>query len=139
MKGTILTYAKKLGIGIGIGGQGGNIDLLLHPEKLPTAPLSIDILSDTDGYISSMDAERVGEASLLLGAGRETKEDVLDMGAGVILHKKTGDRVAHRERIATLYASDKARLDKAKECFLSALSYADIAPAMQPLIYKTVF
>jgi len=121
-----------------IGGQGGDVSVLLHPEYLPAAPLSLDILSERDGYIFGMNAERVGEASLLLGAGRQTKEDTLDMGAGVILHKKTGDTVSRGARIATLYASDEARLEKAKECFLSAITYADKKPKTQSLIYKTV-
>ena len=122
-----------------IGGQGGDTAVLHHPEKLPTAPLFTEVTADRAGYISSMDAQRVGETSLLLGAGRQTKEDSIDMGAGIILHKKTGDPVALGEPIATLYASDAARLEKAKDCFLTAITYAEEAPKMQPLIYKTVF
>ena len=85
-----------------------------------------------------MNAERVGEASLLLGAGRQTKEDILDMGAGITLHKKTGDAVKKGEAIATLFASDAAKLSAARECFLSAVTYADAPPKMQPLIYKII-
>ena len=85
-----------------------------------------------------MNAERVGEASLLLGAGRQTKEDILDMGAGITLHKKTGDAVKKGDTLATLYASDADKLSVARERFLSALSYADIPPKLQPLIYKSI-
>ncbi len=121
-----------------ISGQGGDEEMLLRPDQLPSAPLSLDVLAEEDGFIHSLNAERVGEASLLLGAGRQTKEDSLDMGAGVILHKKTGDRVLRGERVATLYSSDKKKLESAKKCFLSALAYASDPPVMQPLIYKIV-
>ena len=119
-------------------GQGGDEKMLLDPSLLPSAPLSLDILAEENGYICALNAQRVGETSLLLGAGRQTKEDILDMGAGVILHKKTGDSVRRGEAIATLYASDEKKLANAKKCFLSAISYAKNPPIMQPLIYKTV-
>ncbi len=119
-------------------GQGGDEAVLLDPSLLPSAPLSLDIEAERDGYISDIDALGVGETSLLLGAGRQTKEDALDMGAGVILHKKTGDRVAKGEPIATLYASEEVRLENAKKHFLSAVAYSDNQPVLPPLIYKTV-
>ena len=119
-------------------GQGGHESMRLYVALLPSAPFSLDTLAKENGYICALDAQRVGETSLLLGAGRQTKEDILDMGAGVILHKKTGDSVRRGETVATLYASDEKKLANAKECFLSAISYAENEPIMQPLIYKTV-
>ena len=121
-----------------IGGQGGDVSLCEHPENLPISPLSLDITADRAGYIFHMNAERVGESCVLLGAGRQTKDDVLDLGAGIILHKKAGDGVRVGEPIATLYASSKERLENAKKIFLSAITYAEEPPKMQPLIYKTV-
>ena len=85
-----------------------------------------------------MDAERTGEACVLLGAGRQTKEDVLDLGAGIILHKKAGDAVCKGDMVATLYASDQAKLENAKKHFESAVTYAENPPKMQPLIYKKI-
>ncbi len=121
-----------------IGGQGGDISLCEHPEQLPLSSLSLDIAADRDGYIFHMNAERVGESCVLLGAGRQTKEDVLDLGAGIILHKKAGDAVCKGDCIATLYASSSERLENAKKVFLSAITYAKETPKMQSLIYKTV-
>ncbi len=121
-----------------IGGQGGDISQCEHPETLPKAALSIDVTAEKSGCIFRMDAERVGESCVLLGAGRQTKEDTLDLGAGIILHKKAGDTVTAGERIATLYASDEVRLENARKLFLSAVTYADDPPKMQPLIYKII-
>ncbi len=122
-----------------IGSQGGDASLCEHPEKLPLSPLSLEIFAEQSGYIFHMDAERVGESCVLLGAGRQTKDDVLDLGAGIILHKKTGDSVAPGERIATLYASDALRLENARMLFLSAISYTNEPPQMQSLIHKIIF
>ena len=121
-----------------IGGQGGDLKVLQDPSLLPSAPLSLDILAAQDGYVFHMNAERIGESCVLLGAGRQKKDDILDMGAGIILHKKTGAAVRRGERIATLYASTDERLKNAQKVFLSALTYADEAPKMQPLIYKII-
>ena len=121
-----------------IGGQGGNASVCEHPELLPLSPLSTTVFAERDGFVSAMDAERAGEACVLLGAGRQTKEDVLDLGAGIILHKKAGDAIRKGDAIATLYASDKAKLENAKKHFESAITYADNPPKMQPLIYKKI-
>ena len=121
-----------------IGGQGGNASVCEHPELLPLSPLSTTVFAERDGFVSAMDAERAGEACVLLGAGRQTKEDVLDLGAGIILHKKAGDALRKGDAIATLYASDKAKLENAKKHFESAITYADNPPKMQPLIYKKI-
>ena len=121
-----------------IGGQGGDVSLCEHPELLPESSLSIDVLAEQSGYVFRMDAERVGQSCVLLGAGRETVNDVLDLGAGIILHKKAGDAVVAGEPIATLYAEDTARLERAKELFRSAITYAENPPKTESLIYKII-
>ena len=121
-----------------IGGQGGDVSVCKKTDLLPKAPLSLDVTAEKNGCIFRMNAELVGESCVLLGAGRQTKEDALDLGAGIILHKKAGDTVTAGERIATLYASDKTRLENASKLFLSAISYADTPTKMQPLIHKII-
>jgi len=121
-----------------VGGQGGDVSVCKNPDLLPKAPFSLDVKAEKSGYIFRMNAELVGESCVLLGAGRQTKEDVLDLGAGIILHKKAGDTVTEGDRIATLYASDKARLENARSLFLSAVTYAEEPRKMQPLIYKII-
>ena len=74
-----------------------------------------DIISEKDCYISSMNAEEIGVASVILGAGREKKEDAIDFSAGIVLNKKSGNKVAKGDTIATLYTNNKDSLKTAKE------------------------
>ena len=86
-----------------ISAQGGNSQWIENPDLFPVAKFSKDILSRKDGYISGTDAESIGIASVMLGAGREKKDDTIDMSAGIIMHKKTGDFVKKGDSIATLF------------------------------------
>jgi pyrimidine-nucleoside phosphorylase len=88
------------------GGDGTQVD---HPETLPGAKHQQDLLADRDGFVVDLVALQVGHASMLLGAGRATKDSIIDLGAGILLHKKVGDAVRKGEGLATLYAND-ARL-----------------------------
>lgn len=116
--------------------QGGNKEWLESPELFPKAPYCHCIKSPCDGYIEKIDTEAVGIASVILGAGRETKEDSIDMSAGIILHEKTGDRVFVGDTLATLYTSKEATLHSAEEKFLSALKFSHTPPENEPLIFK---
>ena len=112
-----------------ISAQGGNPDTALMAD----AKNAVAVKSPCDGYISHMDAEMIGVVACSLGAGRATKADVIDHAAGIMLSKKTGDKVKKGEVIAHLYSN--------KECdltceYLSAISFSDIAPEPLPLIYK---
>ncbi|MBQ6873978.1 MAG: pyrimidine-nucleoside phosphorylase [Clostridia bacterium] len=118
--------------------QGGDVSLIDDTSKLPKAEIAYNIISDKNGYISHMNAEIIGSASVVLGAGREKKDDTIDYTAGIILNKKTGDYVSEGGIIATLYTNDKARLSPAGTMLLSALDFSDIPPRKSPLIYKTI-
>lgn len=118
--------------------QGGNSDWITDTSLFPEAGYSYEIKAVADGYIKSMDAEKIGVASLLLGAGRNTKEDALDFSAGIILDKKTGDKVSKGDVIATLYSNDKSKFPSAELKFEEAVSFASEAVSKQPLIYLTV-
>ena len=117
--------------------QGGDIRFIDDPSLLPTAKNSLDIICETDGYITSMDAEKIGISSVMLGAGREWKEDKIDLSAGIIMNKKVGDRVIKGDLLATLYYNDVSPED-ARKCYLSAISISNEKPTEKPLIYKTV-
>ena len=91
-----------------------------------------------DGWITHMDAEQVGIASSLLGAGRMTKEDAIDHAAGIVLEKKTGDFVKAGEVLAWLHTNDAEKLTAAEARFRSALQWGDEAPALGRLIYDIV-
>ena len=121
-----------------IGGQGGDVSLCENPENLPKSSHSLVVTAEQSGYLFRMDAETIGQSCVLLGAGRQTVDDVLDLGAGIILHKKAGDAVSSGDPIATLYANDLKRLSHAKDRFCSALTYAERPPETQSLIYKII-
>ncbi|MBQ5905531.1 MAG: hypothetical protein IIW88_06660, partial [Clostridia bacterium] len=118
--------------------QGGKAEQIENTELLPGAEFSLSVLSPFDGYISRMNAEKIGSASVILGAGREKKDDVIDFGAGIILHKKTGDKVKEGEILATLYTNKKETLQSAGKRFLEAFSFSDVEPKKNELIYKVV-
>ncbi len=116
--------------------QGGNSAWIENPELFPKAKYSLDILADYNGYIEKIDTEAVGIASVILGAGRETKEDIIDMSAGIILQKKTGEKIKQGDVLATLYTCKEDTLSNAEKKFLSAFTFSENEPEKQPLIYE---
>ncbi len=118
--------------------QGGNRTQIHDTDLLPKAHYIYDIRSPEGGYISKMQAETIGSVSVILGAGRLAKEDTIDYSAGIILHKKTGDKVEKGQVIAELHTNDERKLKDAEKLFLSALSFSDSEPKKNPLIYKII-
>lgn len=118
--------------------QGGNADVIDNSGAFKQPKFYVDIISERDGYISRTDAERVGIASVILGAGREKKGDPIDPSAGIILKKKTGDFVSKGDVLATFYTDDETRIDVAKREFLDALIFGNEKPSKQNLIYKII-
>lgn len=118
--------------------QGGNADVIDNSGAFKQPEFYVDIISEMDGYISRTDAERVGIASVILGAGREKKGDPIDPSAGIILKKKTGDSVSKGDVLATFYTDDETRIDVAKREFLDALIFGNEKPSKQKLIYKII-
>ena len=104
----------------------------------PKATYKHDIISQNDGYIVKTDAEKIGIAAVVLGAGREKKDDTIDMSAGIILNKKTGDKVTKGDIIATLFTCDKSTFAASEEKFLSALEFSNTKPEDEALIYKII-
>ena len=100
--------------------QGGDKNWILHPENFPKAKYSYSVKAKESGYIARVDTESYGVASLLLGAGRNTKEDVIDPTAGIYLCAKTGDFVNAGDEIALLYSGKESGFTAAAEKLLSA-------------------
>ncbi|MBE6589272.1 MAG: pyrimidine-nucleoside phosphorylase [Ruminococcaceae bacterium] len=117
--------------------QGGDVSFVENPEKLCQAPYRHTVCAPTDGYITRVNTEDYGLASLLLGAGRNKKEDRIDPWAGIRLHAKTGDSVRRGDPIATLYASDDALFAHAAEVLLAATQIGE-QPQRRPLIYRVI-
>jgi pyrimidine-nucleoside phosphorylase len=106
--------------------------------RLPKASRSRVIAAPRSGFVARLDARKVGEAAVILGAGRANKDSALDYGAGFILDKKVGDRVEKGSPVARVFGSDKARLDEATACFLTALKVEGKKPKPTPVIRQVV-
>jgi pyrimidine-nucleoside phosphorylase len=100
-------------------------------RALDTAPVLDKVTSPFEGYIGSIRSELIGKASVILGAGREYKESTIDYGAGIILHKKTGDKVSKGELLAELYTSSDGKLAEARDILLGAYIASTAAPDMK--------
>jgi len=101
--------------------QGGDLDYIDHPEKFPVSKNLIEIKSDNEGYIKTIDALEIGLGSCHLGGGRMKLTDVIDMSAGIILNKKVGDFVKKGELLCTLHTNkDKVDhiVEKVKKAFI---------------------
>lgn len=118
--------------------QGGEPAWIYHPENFPQAAHAYTVVAPQDGYITHADAEGYGIAALLLGAGRNTKDDAVDHAAGIRLLAKTGDRVRAGEPIATLYANNEGVFATASARLLSSTKIGEQPPAARPLILDVV-
>ena len=121
-----------------VAAQGGDASVIDHPKRLPKAACCCGVIAQHDGYIARMNTEEIGQACTLLGAGRQTAEDIIDMSAGICLHKKTGDFVKCGETIAVLYSNDSSLLSPAAERLMSSITWQDTAPTPTPLITAVV-
>ena len=95
--------------------QGGDKDYILHPEKLPVAPVRVPVKAPADGYLTACRAEEVGMTNLILGGGRATKESAIDVTVGVEVLKTLGEAVKKDELFAYIYAAkdDSKVIDEA--------------------------
>ena len=118
--------------------QGGDGDMVYHPEKLPKADMIEEILSPLTGYVEHIECDEIGICSLILGGGRETKESDIDLSVGIVLHKKVGDAVKEGESLATIHANDKQKLEMAKERFIKAYTISTSEVAKKPFIKGVV-
>ena len=118
--------------------QGGDIRYVEHPEFFERDAFEGEVLAAEDGFLSGMDTEKIGVAAGLLGAGRETKDSVIDMSAGIYLEKKIGDTVKKGEPIAICYAGTKEKLNRVMAMFESSIRYSKEAPRIPKLIVDII-
>ena len=121
-----------------VAAQGGDAAVLEDFSQFKQPAITREILAEADGWMTAMDAQKVGEASALLGAGRARKEDAIDPSAGIRLLKKTGDYAKQGEPIAVLYTDREESLSAAEQTLRSACRWGDTPPERQPLIYGVV-
>ncbi|MBR1647607.1 MAG: pyrimidine-nucleoside phosphorylase [Selenomonadaceae bacterium] len=117
--------------------QGGDDSVLRDYDKFPKATYSREILADGNGFVAKMNAELLGKISVMLGAGRETKDSPIDYSAGIILRKKFGDEVHAGESLATLYCSDEKLFNAAEKNFRAAVEVGEKTET-RPLIFARV-
>ena len=118
-----------------IAAQGGDERLVRDPSGFPTAKFSREVIAPVDGFVTRMNAEQIGLSSVKLGAGRVKKGDAIDHSAGIILCKKTGDRVARGEVLAVLYTNGAETLDEAEAALLRAYELGAEKPEPRVLVY----
>lgn len=118
--------------------QGGDVSVIDEPSKFTISPLTYEVKAPKEGYVFDLDAEKVGISSLITGAGRETKADDIDHGAGIVLKMKIGDYVKEGDVLGTLYTSDESKFAKAEEILLEAYKIKDTEPVKASIINKII-
>jgi pyrimidine-nucleoside phosphorylase len=119
--------------------QGGDPRTIDDPQKLPQAQSTTTISCPRDGYLASLQCEQIGTACVILGGGRERKEDSVDPTVGIVLHKKIGDSVSKGEPLATIHYNAEARAGRARQLLEQSYQIAD-SPAREkrPLIHRVI-
>ncbi|MDZ4845908.1 MAG: pyrimidine-nucleoside phosphorylase [Chitinophagales bacterium] len=118
--------------------QGGDVGQAEKTELLPQAHIQHIVTAPKSGFIKSIRAEGIGNAAMLLGAGRLQKGDAIDLSAGIVLHKKAGEKIKIGEKLAILYTNNESKLAEAEEKLLAAYSFSPAKPKNTPLILGKV-
>ncbi|WP_088187253.1 pyrimidine-nucleoside phosphorylase [Desulfosporosinus sp. FKA] len=117
--------------------QGGNSKVVDEPMLLPQSGCHIEVKAPGKGYVSAIDAEKIGVTAMLLGAGRKKKEDVIDFSAGVTMVKKVGDKVSLGDTICILHTNLKD-YQEAVEMVKQAYSFSNIKPKPSKYVYEVI-
>ena len=119
-------------------GQGGDLSYIENMDKFQRAACERELTAGEEGYISSMDTEGIGITAGILGAGRETKESVIDHSAGIVMKKKIGDWVRRGDAIAVLYSSGEDKLHRAERCMQRCYTISDRRPEPLKLVVDII-
>jgi pyrimidine-nucleoside phosphorylase len=119
--------------------QGGDPRTIEDPKKLPQAQHTKIFLSSENGYLVSLQCEQIGNACVILGGGRERKEDSVDPAVGIVLHKKVGDAVSKGEPLATIHYNVEARAGRVRQLLEKSYRIADTPLSeRRPLIHRVI-
>ena len=123
-----------------VSAQGGDAGMVEQPERLPSASRTIEVQANEGGYVEGIQAEEIGVAAMLLGAGRETKESVIDLAVGIALVKKSGDAVSPGETLAVLHVNEASagKVEEAKRKVQEAYRITPEQAPLKPLVYALV-
>ncbi|HXJ91089.1 MAG TPA: thymidine phosphorylase [Candidatus Binatia bacterium] len=118
--------------------QGGDARVIDETSRLPQAARTIQVASPAAGFVFSMQCEQIGTANVILGGGRERKEDSVDSAVGIVLHKKIGDQVSVREPLATIYYNSESRVERAHKLTAESIRIGEATPAKRSLIHRVI-
>lgn len=118
--------------------QGGDVSVIEDPANFEQAACHYEVKAEADGYINHINTEEIGIASMVLGAGRETKESIIDYSAGIFLEKKYGDVVKKGDVLGVLYTNNEASIESAARIFKKAYTIGETQPVYKPHIYARV-
>jgi pyrimidine-nucleoside phosphorylase len=118
--------------------QGGDPAAIDNPARLPRAKFSLDVQSPRSGYVGAIESEAVGTACVILGGGREKKEDSVDPAVGIVLHKKVSNRVSAGETLCTIYYNSEDRAARAKKMMAGSYLITDEPPVAKPLVRRVI-
>jgi len=122
-----------------VGLQGGDAAVIDDPRRLAHARQTLDVTSPADGFIAATQCEQLGTACVVLGGGREKKEDAIDPAVGLEFHKRIGDAVTRGEPLCTLHYNANTRLDEARHLVETAYKIEPEKPkTIPPLIYRVI-
>ena len=118
--------------------QGGSADQVYHPETLRVSDKTVAVKADMEGFVERIICDEVGVACMMLGGGRASKEDVIDLSVGIRLLKKRGDHVENGEDLAIVYYNDEKNLSDALDKLKNSYIISDAEPAVQDLIKMVI-
>lgn len=118
--------------------QGGNPTEVYHPELLPAARQKLEVPSPADGYVDGIDALAIGNACMLLGGGRVTKDSVIDLSVGIRLLAKTGAAVDKGDSLAVIYGNDLDKCRQAQDIVQSAYHIGQRQVTPVPTVYQVI-
>jgi len=119
--------------------QGGDAGVADDPKRLPQAQHTLAVVSPRSGYVTAIQCEQAGTACVILGGGRERKEDSVDPAVGFVLHKKVGDSVSAGEALCTVHYNSEARGARAKTLLQESFQIGDAPPThRRPLVHRVI-
>jgi pyrimidine-nucleoside phosphorylase len=117
--------------------QGGDAKVIEDPARLPTAAFIYELKAREDGYIASIQADQIGTAAMLLGAGRQTKDSVIDLSVGLVLHRKIGDAVQKGQALVTIHANTPQNKE-VEQIIYAAYGISETPVSAPHLIYEVI-
>jgi len=119
--------------------QGGDARVVDDPKRLPQARHTLELVSARGGYVTAIQCEQAGTACVILGGGRERKEDSVDPAVGFVVHKKVGDSVSAGEALGTVHYNSEARGARAKTLLEESFQIGDAPPTdRRPLVHRVI-